>query len=296
MTAKSVKHSHKTQLAELTRINTHDLLKAFGLEKVRCGRQLLDALVWWPARRFAQTVLHYDQLIGEANLSTGGAWAAQALGAQIKISNVEHVPAQGPLLILANHPGLTDTVALFAAIPRPDLRILAAERPFLNALPQTSRYLISINEASGHNLTAIRAAAGHLRSGGALLTFPAGQIEPDPAVLPGALASLQHWSASIALFARLAPATQIVPVLVSGVLSARAQRSPLRLIRRQQKDREWLAATLQLIWPAYRSVTVQVTFGRPILAADFSHPKHDSLLMRAIVHTMQTLIKRCQSA
>ena len=220
MTSGPITTQTLTQLDELTRINTHDLLKAFGLEQVTWGRRLLAALCWWPARQFAHKIMRYDALVGQTGLRAGGQWAMQAFDARLQISGQAHVPSTGPLLLLANHPGMTDTMALFASIARPDLRVLAASRPFLSALPNTSDKLIYINEQANNNLAAIRAATSHLRRDGAILTFPAGQIEPDPAVLPGAIASLQNWSESIALFTRLAPETQIVPVLVCGVLSA----------------------------------------------------------------------------
>lgn len=278
------------QLNELTRINTNDLLKAFGLEQVQWGRQWLAALCWWPARQFAHKIVRYDALVGQAGLRAGGQWALQAFDAPLRVIGQGHVPSAGPVLLLANHPGMTDTVALFASIPRPDLRVIAARRPFLNTLPHTSDRLIYVNEHAHSNLAAIRAVTAHLRNGGALLTFPAGHIEPDPAVLPGARASLQDWSESIALFARLAPATQIVPVLVSGVLSTRAQRTPLRLLRRTKKDQEWLAATLQIMIPAYRPACVQVAFGPPLLASKLLDNKTVSL-MHAVTAAMRALIE-----
>ncbi len=280
-----------SQLDQLTRINTHDLLKAFGLEQIKGGRQLLAALCWWPARQFAHKIMHYDALVGQTGLRAGGQWAMQAFAATLQISGQAHVPSTGPVLLLANHPGMTDTMALFASIVRPDLRVIAASRPFLSALPHTSDKLIYIDEQASNNLAAIRATTNHLRSGGAILTFPAGQIEPDPAVLPGAIASLQNWSESIALFTRLVPATQIVPVLVSGVLSARAQRTPLRWLRRAKKDQEWLASTLQIIIPTYRPTTVKVAFGPPLEARTFLQNTGASSLMTAVTTAMRSLIE-----
>jgi putative hemolysin len=176
------------------------------------------------------------------------------------------VPRGGPLLLVSNHPGLADAVALFASTPRDDLRVIAAERPFLDVLPNTSRYLLTVAETQAGRSRAVRAAARHLRGGGAVLTFPGGRIEPDPAVLPGAVEALDRWSSSADLFARLAPGLAVVPVVVSGVLSPRALRIPLTHLRRRRHDREWLAATLQMLTPALRDVSVRVAFGRPLYA------------------------------
>jgi hypothetical protein len=84
--------------------------------------------------------------------------------------------------------------------------------------------------------------------------------------LPGAVAALDRWSASADNFARLAPGLVIVPVVVSGVISPSALRNPLTRLRRSRRDREWLAATLQVLVPALRNVDVRVEFGRPIHA------------------------------
>ena len=58
----------------------------------------------------------------------------------------------------------------------------------------------------------------------------------------------------------------VVPVVVSGVISPSALRNPLIHLRRRRRDREWLAATLQVLVPALRNVDARVEFGRPIHA------------------------------
>ncbi len=132
----------------------------------------------------------------------------------------------------------------------------------------------------------MRAAARHLRGGGAVLTFPAGRIEPDPAVLPGAAAALDRWSSSADLFARLAPNLAVVPVVVSGVISPSALRIPVTRLRRQERDREWLAATLQMLVPALRNVEVRVEFGRPV------HAEQETAVGDAVIEEMRRLMGR----
>ena len=56
------------------------------------------------------------------------------------------------------------------------------------------------------------------------------------------------------------------PVVVSGVISPSALRNPLINVRRRRRDREWLAATLQVLIPALSNVNARVQFGRPIYA------------------------------
>jgi hypothetical protein len=154
-------------------------------------------------------------------------------------------------------------VLLFASIPRPDLLVIAADRPFLRALPNTSRYLLFVGDTSSR-LGLLRRAAEHLRRGGALLTFPRGEIEPDPAVLPGAVDALEQWTDSVMIFARLVPELVVVPAVVSGVLSRAAQRNPLTQLRRTKKDREWLGAMLQVMFTFLARVEPRVEFAEPI--------------------------------
>lgn len=213
-------------LERLTQLCVDDLISAFGLGEVSYGRAVKESISRIPARRLARQILTYDRIVGESGLGAGGAWALKRLSRNTSIEGQENVPRGGPLLLVSNHPGLADAVALFAATPRDDLRVIAADRPFLEALPNTSRYLLTIGETSAGLSGAARAAARHLRGGGAVLTFPGGRIEPDPAILPGAVEALDHWSSSADLFARLTPGLAVVPVVVSGVISPSALRNP----------------------------------------------------------------------
>ncbi len=253
-------------LERLTQVCVDDLISAFGLGGVIHGRSVMESISRIPARRLARQIQTYDEIVGESGLGTGGAWALKRLSRNNRTEGQENVPRGGPLLLVSNHPGLSDAVALFAATPRDDLRVIAADRPLLEALPNTSRHLLTVAETSAGRPGVVRAAARHLRGGGAVLTFPGGRIEPDPAVLPGAVRALDHWSSSADLFARLTPGLAVVPVVVSGVISPSALRNPLINVRRRRRDREWLAATLQVLIPALSNVNARVQFGRPIYA------------------------------
>jgi hypothetical protein len=125
-----------------------------------------------------------------------------------------------------------------------------------------------------------------LQSGGAILTFPAGHIEPDPAVLPGAVVSLDSWSPSMALFIRKVPETLIVGVVVSHVLAPQATFHPLTRLRRTRLDRERLGASIQLImhilFPDLWPVTTEITFTPPLPAACLAELRHPQDMTRAV--------------
>jgi hypothetical protein len=270
----------------LTRVCVDEMLEAFGLGGVSRGRRPLELLSRVPAKRLARQVATYDEIVGESGLAAGGAWALERLARSVEVEGRENVPPEGPVLLVANHPGLADSLALFAAVPRRDLRVVAAERPFLKALPNTSRYLFTVIEDPPGQLGVVRSSVRHLKRDGAVLTFPGGKIEPDPAVLPGAVEALRRWSGSLDLFARLVPGLTVVPAAVSGVLSPTALRNPLVFVRRRRRDQEWLAATLQMMTPALRNVTTRVAFGRPVAAGG-------GAVRETVLDEMRRLIERC---
>lgn len=253
------------ELADLIWLNTADILTAFGVAPGAPLRGPLELLCRPAAGRFARELARLDALVGTAGLGVGGAWMAARIAARLELYG-PRPPAAGPLLVAANHPGLLDALALAAAIGRRDLRVLAAERPFLRALPEIDAHMIALGPDPAGRMAAVRAAARHLRGGGALLTFPAGRIEPDPCLLPGAAESLASWSASVDLLARLARGTAVVPAIVGGVLSPRALAHPLASLHSDPGDRQWLAAIIQLMRPARFPVRVRVRLGRALPA------------------------------
>ena len=266
-----------------------DLLGAFGLGGLRRGRRPLELIFRIPVRRLVLQIATYDEIVGESGLVAGGAWALERMVHRVEVEGQEHVPCEGPLLLVSNHPGLADAVALFAAAQRQDLHVVAAKWALLEAIPNTSRYLLTVAEGCSGRFGLVRAAAGHLRRGGALLNFPGGRMEPDAAVLPGAIEALGQWSASVDMFARLAPDLVVVPVVVSGVLSPLALRNPLTYLRRQADDRRWLASNLQMLVPTLRNVTTKVIFGTPIHPADAEDHASQKVLAE-----MRYLLERCE--
>src|SRR6185503_4462038 len=203
----------------LAEINLDDLVTAFGWEQQPLLATILRKTFNRPARRFAAQILNFDTEVGQTNLvEASRQLMRQHYVKDVRVQGREHVPPNGPVLFLANHPGMTDTISLFAAINRPDLKIIALQRAFLASLPNTTKQLFFIDDDPAKRLNAVRQVSTHLREGGSVLTFPAGEIEPDPSVYPGALEALDTWTESAGVFLRFARDAKIVPVLVSGVI------------------------------------------------------------------------------
>lgn len=287
-----------SQLSTLTSINLDDLVESFGWQKQPLLASMLRALFNHPARKFAQQMVEYDELVGQVGLHEASLRTLKRRYVrELRVHGRENVPTNGPILVLSNHPGMADTVSLFAAVNRPDLRIIAMHRPFLSSLVNVSKQLSYISDDPGERMRAVRQVSSHLRAGGAALTFPAGQIEPDPAVHTGALESLDSWTDSSAIFLRFAPETKIVPVLVSGVIWEKTARHWLTRLKQTREEQERFAVALQLLAMIVRDArptTVHVHIGKPITAeeagsADMEH-LHKKLMerMRCLIEQRNT--------
>jgi len=163
---------------------------------------------------------------------------------------------------------MVDTLALFAALERQDLRIIARQRPFLEALTHVRPNLLFINDQPAEMIGLLKTLRSHLNQGGAVLTFPAGEIDPDPMVYPGSIDALQHWADSAGVILRLSGETVLLPIVVEGVIWEKTAHSHLvKLLRREQKEREKLATALQLISHVsfgLHPLHVVVKIGKPV--------------------------------
>lgn len=257
-----------SQTDTLTRINLDDLVSSFGWEGYPLLASVLRRLFARPARKFANQMVEFDTLVGRVGLAEASRRILQKNYVRdVRVHGRENIPADGPMLFLSNHPGMSDTLCLFSAINRTDLRIIAIHRPFLEALRNTTNQLFFIDEEPAKRMNAVRQVAAHLKNGGAALTFPAGEIEPDPDVYDGALDSLGNWTDSAGVFIRFARDTKIVPVLVSSVVWDRTARHLLTRLKRTRTEREKLAAALQILIVITQNAkpnTVHVRFAEPI--------------------------------
>jgi len=251
------------RLRLLRDLNTDDLLQAAGLTRlsrlVPEVRRLFDA----PASLLARRLDDFDQEVAAAGAASAARGFLRRLGQGVEARGVP-VLSQGPRLFVSNHPGLGDALALLATLNQPDLRIVARDRTFLRALPTLARSLILVPEAGPSRVLGL--AEAHLRSGGAVLTFPAGRIEPDPAWFD-ASESWSAWSASTALLARRVEGLRVQPVQVADV-RLKDFVHPWAARWRRHADREWTAAVLQLAYqvlgrPRLHGI-ISVTVGEPL--------------------------------
>ncbi len=279
-------------LATLTRINLDDLLSAFGWRESRVlgwvARQFFRA----PASDFARQMIRFDMLIADRGLAQAACLTERLYARSVLVYGRGHVP-DGPVLFMANHPGVTDTLALLASLDRDDLTIIALDRPFLVVLPSLSHHLAFVTDQPSARAALVRKIGLILRRGGAVLTFPAGRNELDPDISANAVDSLVGWINSADVLARLAPQAAIVPVCVRGVFWSRVARLPLLRLRRSADDQQLLGSALQLLWSVAlrrQPVGIRVQFGKPVhVRASRTGKQADA--HRAVLAEMRRLIE-----
>lgn len=290
--------SSPEQIDTLTRINLQDMFDNLGLSSLRFGRGLIARAMWLPAQRLAHQVAWFDRRVGEIGLRHGARELLMQLVSGLDVSGIENVPVHGGVVIAVNHPGLTDSLACFTSIPRDDLRVVSADRPFLRALPNVAQKMFWVSEQPSARLTVVREIARYLRAGGAVMICPAGQIEPDPAVMPGASELLCNWSDSLGMFARLAPESVIVPMVVSGVVYPPALHNPLTRLRQHRKERERVAATIQAALMSSglirQQLRVKVEFGKALRARDLNALGDAAAITRGVTDAVRLIMVRHQ--
>lgn len=250
-------------------------------------REAARAALTVPAWALARSLVALDRDLGRTSLRRAAMARLAHYGAEVRVegpglrpSPVElataPVPARGPLLVVSNHPGLFDALALFAAIARDDMRIIAADRPLFDALPHVRTRLLSVddggaNGARAHSALAVRRAVRHLEEGGALLHFPAGRIEPDPRVARAGEPLLAPWRPGLDTLVRAAararPNLCVVPMAVSGVISRRA-RAVASAVGRTDTLTGAIVPLIQLTFPGFGDVDVRVHTGDLVRGAD----------------------------
>ncbi|GAB3487372.1 lysophospholipid acyltransferase family protein [Marinomonas epiphytica] len=148
-------------------------------------------------------------------------YTLKALKVDYKViqGSLENIPKQGPVVVVANHPlGAIEGVVLAALLSqhRQDVQVLANQ--LLKRISELSDLFIGVDvfggkEAKKTNRAAIKSANQHLKDGGLLVIFPAGEVSTYPKG-EKTLADAP-WSHSVAKFVRHAEATT-VPIFIDG--------------------------------------------------------------------------------
>ena len=140
-----------------------------------------------------------------------------------------------------------DSIGAVVTVGREDVRVVAARREFFRVLPHISNHLLTIETDTSLRLEAVRHIIQSLKDGQAVIIFPSGKLEPEPSLMPGAVASLDQWSASVGVFLSKVPETRLLPILISQTLSPKAWQSWLARLPKTQKRRHQAAMGWQFL-------------------------------------------------
>ena len=252
-------------VATLTRLIDNEIIRALGVPIDGWLAERLHGILQRATRRFSELFAEVDHIIDEQGLPAGAFWLLRQLASGCEARGVENIPQSGPLIIASNHPGAVDSVALTASAQRKDLKIIASDVDFLRNLPHLRQHLIFTPRRNvQRRMISVRESIRHLQTGGALLLFAHGTIDPDPAFMPSAAQELTGWSRSLEIFLRSVPEVQVVISIVSGVLDPASMRHPITWLRRARPDRQRLAMMIQIIEQMLGTkldLTPKVSFG-----------------------------------
>jgi hypothetical protein len=266
--------------AELRRALGADILEAVGLAPGNPLRSVLSPLVWPPAHFFARLTAEFDRNVAESGLIEAICRVLPRFVDNVSAHGTENIPAVGPLILAANHPGASDGLVIASCLPRDDLKVVVTDRPFFRYLYGASPHLIYTPRDTIGRMGVVREAIRHLRSGGALLIFAHGNVEPDPAVVPGAEGTLSDWSPSVPLLLRRVPGASLVVTIVSGVLAPSVLRHPLARLQENWQGRQLLAEVVQIsqqvLLKRKYHLAPAVRFGAPLTVGDVG-PVGDAL-------------------
>lgn len=176
--------------------------RLLGLTALRLAKQAVDRRLGVPTTR-----------------PTAATWLGAArdwlrLDVDLPDGDLARVPTQGPVLVVAEHPtGAMEGLLLLATLlrHRPDVKVLANR--WLCRLPALADLVIPVDVHRDDNTSALRASLRHLRAGGALLAFPAGEVARRPWL--GRKPREGRWRATFAGLQRMAGAP-VVPVHVGA--------------------------------------------------------------------------------
>jgi len=279
----------------LTRIVLEDIKTSANLGSRKIISWIIDRIGYRPAGWLADLLARMDEQLEDTSLHETATRAVNSFSDGLKLHIVDAVPGSGPLLVVANHPGMADIFGVLASLKRNDVKIVAQQKGFMRVLRNINRFVLSIEPDSTFKLRVIREIIQALNEGKAVIIFPSGQLEPDPAIMPGADESLLGWSESIGVFLNKVPETQLLPVLVSSVLTEKAYNSRFAKLGQNQKRRQQLAMAAQFVAQRFSNKShwkkpMRINMGQPRSAEELDRSLDPHQLNLAVRQEMLNLL------
>ena len=274
-----------------------EIAKALALPQTEGIKKMIAALTGKAIQRFAMLASELDCVIEKEGIPGGARWLLPHFVKGHSAQGVENIPPMGPLVIASNHPAFVDSVVISAYVPRRDYKVIIGEIPFFEHLPNIKKNAIFAPDLSDTigRMQVIRDVIRHLKNDGAILIFPRGSIEPDPAWMPHPEVEFEHWSRSLEIFLKQVPHTQVLVTIVSGVISKAAMHHPITWFRKARPDRQRLAFMYQFIRQTVTGkegfgLTPRVTFG-DLVSADAQCTAKREHMLRTITQSAHKILK-----
>lgn len=228
-----------TKPTSLARMILDDVLATLNINRVKALRYLVTIPGSKTSRWLADLLSRWDNQIERSSFLETARDALDLFTSGFELASADEIPKTGPLLAVANHPGMVDSIGAIVAVGREDVQVVAARREFLRVLPNISSHLLTIENDASLRLEAMRHIIQALSEGHAVIIFPSGRLEPEPAMMPGAAAAIDQWSASIGIFLSKVPETRLLPILISQTLSPKAWHSwPAKLPKAPKRQHQ----------------------------------------------------------
>jgi len=262
------------------------IFSAFARSLPRWLRFLLTPIFWPVAHKFARLLFQFDAQIAENGIQKAAGWILDHFVDSTRTSGIDHIPPAGPLLIAGNHPGAYDIFAQVSSLPRTDFRVIVSDEKLYRTLPHLHPYLIYVTHDPHNRMAAVRLMLEQLRQGSAIIIFPTGRVDPDPAFLPGALEELDRWSSSLEILLRKVPETCLVVAITSGVLSPKILGHPITHLPhepwQQRKLAEFIQVMLQFAFGMKFRLSPCISFSQGQQIGLSSHAKSREELQLAV--------------
>jgi hypothetical protein len=263
-----------------------EITKTLGLKSGSFFSPVVRALTRRPVNRLTELALDVDKELKEGSFNSAFAMLLKLFSDPPLVSGADLVPEKGPLLLIANHPGTVDTPALLSTVPRPDTKIISGYTPFTDSLDNLPNHLIYSTRDSFQRMSVVRESIRHMKDGGCLLLYPAGAIEPDPAITAGAIDYTQFWHRSVEIFVKRVPGIVVSPIVVSHVLLERFYNHPIARIRKNPRDRQRAAEMLQIVAQIINrdkhALTPRITFGKGFTLEELQRKGEDDSLFESV--------------
>lgn len=271
------------------------IMRVMGLEHPNLATRCLHPIFKGPILRLSRMLVELDGNIADRGWNAAVSQFMTYLVTRLELNGEDNIPRTGPIMVICNHPAALDVGILAAAIRREDLKILISDIPIVQMFPNISQHCIPVYYDIPRRLQTVRSAIHHLQQDGALFFFPRGNVEPDPAVSPGAEQSLERWSSSAEMFLRQVPTTLTVVTIAHGMLSAGWYKNPLVSIWKKYEQRQKVAEIFQiaaqLVTGKTPSATPTVTFSSPVSISDLGgEAAPDGAWMRALVDRARSML------